>query len=199
MDQGQSQPPGWYYAEGDPSGTQRYWDGQTWQGNAQPIPGGAVSGRAAELAELASPVKRMLARFVDSVIWLLLSLVVAIPFAFIFGVGLDTSQLDNYLGQLVAGLIVIAYEIIMVTRTGATVGKRLLGIKVTTESGDPPGIEVAARRMLLLLVYNLVRIVPPVAALVFVGLALVGFWMLISDERHQTPWDKLGNTLVKER
>ena len=33
-----STPPGWYYAEGDPPGTQRYWDGLTWQGDPQPVP-----------------------------------------------------------------------------------------------------------------------------------------------------------------
>lgn len=28
-------PPGWYYAEGDPPNTQRYWDGVSWQGEPQ--------------------------------------------------------------------------------------------------------------------------------------------------------------------
>ncbi len=40
-------PPGWYPADGDPPGTQRYWDGQTWQGGPQPIataPGVGVGG-----------------------------------------------------------------------------------------------------------------------------------------------------------
>lgn len=31
----QALPPGWYYAEGDPPGTQRYWDGINWQGAPQ--------------------------------------------------------------------------------------------------------------------------------------------------------------------
>ena len=30
-----SVPPGWYYAEGDPPGTQRYWDGTSWLGGPQ--------------------------------------------------------------------------------------------------------------------------------------------------------------------
>jgi hypothetical protein len=30
--------PGWYHAEGDPPGTQRYWDGAAWQGEPQPVP-----------------------------------------------------------------------------------------------------------------------------------------------------------------
>lgn len=31
-----SPPPGWYYADGDPPGTERYWNGTTWQGGPQP-------------------------------------------------------------------------------------------------------------------------------------------------------------------
>lgn len=30
---------GWYHAEGDPPGTQRYWDGSTWQGGPQAAAG----------------------------------------------------------------------------------------------------------------------------------------------------------------
>jgi uncharacterized RDD family membrane protein YckC len=31
-------PPGWYHAEGDPEGTQRYWDGGQWIGEPQVLP-----------------------------------------------------------------------------------------------------------------------------------------------------------------
>lgn len=34
----QTTPPGYYSAEGDPPGTQRYWDGNGWQGGPQIIP-----------------------------------------------------------------------------------------------------------------------------------------------------------------
>lgn len=30
-------PPGWYHAEGDPPGTQRYWNGVAWEGGPQPV------------------------------------------------------------------------------------------------------------------------------------------------------------------
>ena len=30
-------PAGWYYAQGDPPDTQRYWDGSAWQGDPQPV------------------------------------------------------------------------------------------------------------------------------------------------------------------
>lgn len=36
--------PGWYQAEGDPPGTQRYWDGSAWQGGPQPSVGAGGSG-----------------------------------------------------------------------------------------------------------------------------------------------------------
>lgn len=32
------QPPGWYYGAGDPPGTNRYWDGEVWVGDAVPVP-----------------------------------------------------------------------------------------------------------------------------------------------------------------
>ncbi len=35
---GASTPRGWYAAEGDPAGTQRWWDGAQWVGEPQPIP-----------------------------------------------------------------------------------------------------------------------------------------------------------------
>ena len=34
--------PGWYHAEGDPPGTQRFWDGTHWQGGPQVGVGGGV-------------------------------------------------------------------------------------------------------------------------------------------------------------
>ena len=37
MSDNASIPPGWYYASGDPEGTQRYWDGELWQGTPVPV------------------------------------------------------------------------------------------------------------------------------------------------------------------
>lgn len=37
-DQSPLPPAGWMYAEGDPPGTHRYWDGSAWQGEPQPAP-----------------------------------------------------------------------------------------------------------------------------------------------------------------
>jgi len=40
-------PAGWYQADGDPAGTQRYWNGTTWQGGPQATAAGAGAGTAA--------------------------------------------------------------------------------------------------------------------------------------------------------
>lgn len=37
-DSGASAGPGWYHAEGDPPGTERYWDGAAWQGEPRQVP-----------------------------------------------------------------------------------------------------------------------------------------------------------------
>lgn len=37
-DMGNERPAGWYHAEGDPPGSQRYWDGSAWQGGPQAAP-----------------------------------------------------------------------------------------------------------------------------------------------------------------
>lgn len=53
-----TQPAGWYHAEGDPQGTQRYWDGSQWVGEPQavastpPPPPGAGYGAAAGTGEI---------------------------------------------------------------------------------------------------------------------------------------------------
>ena len=44
MSDGSYTPPGWYHAAGDPPGTQRYWDGELWQGNPVPVPPSSPGG-----------------------------------------------------------------------------------------------------------------------------------------------------------
>lgn len=45
------QAPGWYHAEGDPPGTQRYWDGTNWTGNPMPAGGAGAGGLGAGLGD----------------------------------------------------------------------------------------------------------------------------------------------------
>ena len=64
-DNPQTQPPGWYYAQGDPPGTQRYWDGSNWQGGPQPVPGAGMGGLGVDDPVLADPIKRIVGRLID--------------------------------------------------------------------------------------------------------------------------------------
>lgn len=119
----QTQPPGWYYAQGDPPGTQRYWDGASWQGGPQPVPG--VSGGTAASdtvgGALAEPVKRIAARVIDGIIWFVISaLVPGIVGGGPFG---DASFVVAFILSIFTGLLVVAYEVFMIGNYGATLGK----------------------------------------------------------------------------
>ncbi len=46
-DQQPSQPAGWYHAQGDPPGTNRFWDGYQWQGGPQAAGATAAPGNPA--------------------------------------------------------------------------------------------------------------------------------------------------------
>ena len=73
-DNAPQQPPGWYYAQGDPPGTQRYWDGQSWIGAPQPVPGAAgPGGQVMADDNLATPGSRILGRIIDGFIWFVIS------------------------------------------------------------------------------------------------------------------------------
>ena len=60
------QPPGWYHAEGDPPGSQRYWNGTTWVGEPRDM-GAAptAAGHQYGGATLAEPGTRIIARIID--------------------------------------------------------------------------------------------------------------------------------------
>lgn len=46
---------GWYHAEGDPPGTQRYWDGAAWQGGPQVSPDGALGAASVGATAVGAP------------------------------------------------------------------------------------------------------------------------------------------------
>jgi serine/threonine protein kinase/uncharacterized RDD family membrane protein YckC len=141
------QPPGWYYAHGDPPATQRYWDGVQWVGGPQPM--------AANLTPLAGASAgfgpRAGARIIDGVLMgaalLLAGLVtnftstdssgelsdtgVAIIYLVMFGVGLWNSCLKQ-------------------GGSGQTVGKQLLKIRLVHDTtGAPIGRGMAFARMVV--------------------------------------------------
>ncbi|MGB5759856.1 MAG: RDD family protein [Acidimicrobiales bacterium] len=195
----QTQPPGWYYAQGDPPGTQRYWDGSSWQGGPQPVPGAAASGVADTVAggTLAEPVKRILARLIDGVIWFAISGLVP---ALIGGGPLNdgASFALAFLLSILTGAIVVAYEALMIGYRGATLGKQALGLKVVNEDGSAADLNTGLRRMYLYIAFIFIGLIPILGGLAFLGVGIAGLVMLFTDSKRQTPWDKVGKTLVVE-
>ena len=188
-DQPLAPPPGWYPYQGDPPGTQRFWNGAGWEGGPRPVPGVAVG----DLFPLADLARRAGARAIDLVIWVA---VLAIGWAVAGGATFTG------LAVVVAVLVIFGYEAYLVGSSGATVGKRALGLAVVGEDGAPVGFSAALRRASLLGVVAVLSFVPFlwVLSLVVVPLlALAGVLMIYADDRQQTPWDKIGRTLVVMR
>ncbi len=194
----QTQPPGWYYAQGDPPGTQRYWDGTSWQGGPQPVPGaGGAAVADSTGGTLAEPVKRILARLIDGVIWFIISaLVPALIGGGPFGDGIGFFA--ALILSLLSGAIVVAYEVFMIGNYGATFGKQALGLKVVNEDGSDPDYTTAVRRMGLYIAFIFIGLIPFLGALAYLAVAIAGLVMLFTDAKRQTPWDKIGKTLVVE-
>ena len=162
------QAPGWYYAQGDPVGTQRYWDGTQWVGGpqtAQPSAGveapavgqvgystassvGASSGAAASFG------KRAVAFIIDSVIS---SIVVAVALVAV-GLVLRFASVDAESATapllLVTGLAAFIFwlwnQVIRQGKTGQTIGKKMQQIKLVSDAtGQPVGAGGAFLRQLV--------------------------------------------------
>lgn len=198
-----SQPPGWYYAQGDPPGTQRYWDGLAWQGGPQVMPTADGAGTLGGLAggrELAGGGGRILARLIDYVVFFGISFVAA----FVIGAGEATSLTGEFSTRaatagLIGGLAVIAYEVLMTANGGQTVGKKVLSIKIVTEDGRNIDMATATRRFSPYIAMTVGGLIPVLGIFTFfaaIGIAVVSLFMIFLDGRNQAVWDKIASTLV---
>ena len=200
MSESQTQPAGWYHAQGDPPGTQRYWDGAQWQGEAEPLPGETEPVGDLGLAE---PVNRIGARVIDGIVWIVLLLVVAYLVTGTSGIGLRAEGV-SYAAHLIATVIgtalVAAYEVLMVLTRQATLGKVALGLRVARQDGTPPGSNEALLRVVPFALPQLLAALAGGLGWLFVVLSVligVGSVVLVFiDPRRQTVWDKLARTVV---
>lgn len=194
-DEAHKQPAGWYYAQGDAPGTQRYWDGSMWQGGPQPVPGGSIGSADTASPIPANPGRRIAARAVDVLVWILIAILVAVPTGLALALS-DSDGLITGVGQLMVGVLLVVYEASMLLTRGGTVGKRLFGLAVTSKTGNAVDLQAAVRRTAPLLGYALLRAVPVIGLVLLVVLPLAGFVMILTDRLRQTPWDKLAGTVV---
>ncbi|MEM8925981.1 MAG: RDD family protein [Actinomycetota bacterium] len=165
-DSSATQPPGWYYAQGDPPGTQRYWDGSQWVGGPQAAQGavdaggygaqGAV-GAAGRPAEYGS---RVIAYLID--FGIIIVGYIAIVILLVIG-----SAISDALGSILALVgylalfgFVIWNHIIRQGSTGQTIGKSQQNIKLVADaSGQPVGGVMAFVRLLVASVLGICFIV----------------------------------------
>jgi uncharacterized RDD family membrane protein YckC len=196
-----TQPPGWYYAQGDPQGTQRYWDGVAWQGGPQAVPGAESAGGTSGVYTkdtLPSPWVRLLARIIDGLILIIPALIIgAIVGGTAGGVGgFSASAVSTDGGTIVAsilvGIIGLAYEYYFLAKDGATPGKKIMSIKVVLEDGSPLGSDGAIRRLIL----SAAGIVPIIGGIIGFVVGIGTVIMIFTDDRRQVPADKVAKSLV---
>ena len=151
--------------------------------------------------ELASPGQRIGARVIDWIIWLVVSAVLAA----LFGAGMVTTGGDdvNVGASIAAGLvgaaIVTAYEVVMVSTRGATLGKMALNLKVVEEDGSPATTRDALLRMAIYIASAVLGVIPVLGILASIAtfvIAIVSLVFLFTDDRKQAVWDKVAHTIV---
>jgi uncharacterized RDD family membrane protein YckC len=150
---------------------------------ASPPPGWARPPEVA-LPTLASPWRRLAARFVDGLI--LAGIITALVATGV--VHFDFSSVDAIPRAFFVMAIVVGgiYETGFIAVRGQTPGKMVLGIRVVrVESGSLPGLGRAVARW----------VVPAVASLIPLG-ALVVYGWLLWDRRRQGLHDKAAGTVV---
>ena len=142
---------GWYYAQGDPPGTQRYWDGTQWVGDLQYVDqaaGGAVSSAAGGTP--AEWVERFVAVIIDIAILIGIVLVLGILAAVLGSVSDTLGGILFAVTALVYFGFVIWNSIFRQGKTGQTLGKSSRNIKLVSDAtGQPVGALMAFVRMIV--------------------------------------------------
>lgn len=191
-------PAGWYHADGDPAGTQRYWDGETWQGGPQAI-GGGMSGDSTMVngMQISGEWKRIGARVIDVILAIIISVIMsAIGLgAASFDFNSDEAALWFVGGAALVGVIVgFLWDALFVSFLGGTPGKLMLGMRVVdAESGTtPPGPKFGFMRAL----NRLLNITPAIGGLIGLIVGVVSLVFLFTDDRKRTVMDRIAGTVV---
>jgi len=157
----------------------------------------------------AQPLARIAARSIDFGVWFGLQILAA------FGAGVavvDLTSTENSGGSvsttdpiyIAVGVVAVVgitlYETVLVSIGGATVGKRVAGIRVVTHDGQLPDLWVAGKRIAPFTVLALIGLLAPATANWTNGtilvLAVTSFLLVFIDRR--TVWDRLASTVVVE-
>lgn len=184
--------PGWYYAQGDPEGTHRYWDGANWQGGPVPAQGPGPMQNAVDTpygvggqpmyGGLRRPVATIGARFGAYLIDGIAGFVSAIPF--IIGVLIARSgrAATGFILFIIGLLILMGFgfwnHVIRQGRTGQTIGKSQMNVTLLdNKTLQPVGVGTAFARSLI------GEFVDSILA--------IGYIMALVDENNQRLGDRI--------
>ena len=191
-------PPGYYPAHGDPAGTVRYWDGTEWSAEPMAPPPGYDPHRRPGDERFATVWVRIGASLLDGMVGIILT----IPFILSYFVdvfdeieaGGDGTGVNPPSSLYLAGLVVAAVMIASVAIFGATPGKLMVGLRITTEDGTttPPGLRKAMIRYVPQILGG-VPLIGPLIALGFVISSLIG---VNTDPERRSAYDRIAGTRV---
>lgn len=155
-------------------------------------PGGYPADPLAGMPPLADSGKRTLARIID----LILVGIVVLLLTWAFGVSEYTvdgerMQVGRSLAQsFIAAVLYIAYDTFMMTRSGQTLGKKWLGLRVANlENGATPSVQT-------MLIRSLVLWVPFAFCCACIWTAISGGWSFFDKPYKQGLHDKAAKTVV---
>lgn len=191
-------PPGFYEARGDEPGTVRYWDGSDWTSEPMPPPPGWGTNQPD--ARFATVWVRIGATMLDG----LVSVVVIFPFmwsTFIdafdqIDAGAEADEIDVTLSAsvYVAGITLIVVFMLMVAFLGATPGKLMLKLRITTEDGTttPPGLPKAMLRS----IPQVLGWIPVIGSLIGFTVGVLSLVWVKTDPERRSVYDRIAGTRV---
>ncbi|MCX5263796.1 RDD family protein [Streptomyces sp. NBC_00199] len=154
--------------------------------------GGYPADPLAGMPPLADSGRRTLARIID----MILVFVVVSLLAWAFGVAQYTVDADRiefgktFGRELVAAILYVAYDTVLTARTGQTLGKRWLGMRVADlDNGSTPSVQTSLVRALVLWV-------PFAFCCACLWTAVCGGWSYFDKPYKQGLHDKAAKTVV---
>ena len=209
--------PGWYFAEGDPPGMQRYWDGEQWVGepvmNQQPTQPGMQNASGsyvpAQPAGGIPPVsagRRIVGRIIDAIIGVLFGLALAVArgrFRFDASSDFDNLLFELQVDSAIGSVVAFVWSVAWIHLAGGTPGKRILGMRVldAATGKTPVDLAQASMRSLNLLLPVVGAFFIPLGQIIGIVLLIVGLVSLVflfTDDRRRTVMDQIAKTVVDE-
>lgn len=111
----------------------------------------------------------------------------------IFWLALQPLGVSTTMGTVIAAVVLFGAETALVTLRGASIGKLIVGERVTDPNGQPVTLGAAALRTTPRLLY-----VHPYIALLAVALGAVSAAMIYATEDRRSVMDRIARTVVRQ-